>query len=75
MKNEFKLPEHPRNELFKIGLSATGNAFLICFIEAELSGRGDNNREVLANRLRMATPEQLAAALGVFDGATKMDVI
>lgn len=75
MKNEYKLPEHHRNELFKIGLSATGNAFLICFIEAELERRGTDNRAVLAKRLRMATPEQRAAALGVFDGATKNEWI
>jgi hypothetical protein len=73
MINDYKLPEYDRDHLFKTGLSATGNAFLICFIEAEQSGRGVNNREVLAKRLRMATPEQRAAALDIFDGATKKE--
>lgn len=75
MKNEYKLPESAKDTLFKSGLSVIGTAFVTCFVQAELERRGMDNREVLAKRLRMATPEQLATALGVFDGATKVEVI
>ena len=53
--------------LSAIGLTLTGRIFLENFMLAEQQGRGQNNRNVLINRLAAASDEQRKAALLIYD--------
>ena len=66
-----ELPPHYRDEIIsisKLGLTATGQAFLTNFMLAEKNGVGFNNRAVLLERIRIAPDAAKAAAMAVFDG-------
>lgn len=72
MKGSLQSPWINRlNALSQTGLTYTGIVFVESFMLAQQYGLGENNREVLLERIRMATDTQKRAAILLFDDFCK----
>lgn len=72
MKGSLQSPWINRlNALSQTGLTYTGIVFVESFMLAQQYGLGENNREVLLERIRMATDTQKRSAILLFDDFCK----